>query len=378
MLFTNAIVPNHLIDIAKFEEPRPTTPESRKKQVRLDRFLTSNTLLPPSRHVEQSHVPGQHPSSDEFDPFVEVSGAMAHDPTAETPRFGTNDLPEAEESPVQEEETFATPPSTPPHLKEASYDAYSLQLPDPVSLPLLAPTTPSHLKPVNPEAYFLRQPDPVFPQLSSLGKKRSCEEPMKPPLARKITRGRDEGQNCKHYSVTYLQPVEAPNSKSIPIAIPQERRTIPTALHPSHSFESATSFGTSTVTTSSASWTPNTSFYTSSIPTSLNSPVDTTDKSDNFMHDRPSLTTRPEVKSMEVERFLDAVNDVREYESMDIDDSDTALLQRANSVGLSPTKGALANTTERGKVSYRKEDEYSAEQFVSLSLLGEHLVHGYD
>lgn len=81
---------------------------------------------------------------------------------------------------------------------------------------------------------------------------------------------------------------------------------------------------------------------------------------------------------MEVERFLDVNDDGSEYESMDIDVSDTVPLERTHSAGLSRTKALSANPVEYGTLSSRKEEEYLAEQFFSLNLLSEHLVIEYD
>lgn len=268
----------------------------------------------------------------------------------ETPVLGSKSSLEAKESSTQDEEIFTTPPTTPPHPNEVSSDAYFLQQPDSVPLPQIPP----------------------------LSKKRSYEESMKPPLARKITRTRHENQYCKHYSVNYLKPVEALQSKTTPTAVHEERRTTPAELLPSNSFDSATSSGTFGMTTSSTSWTPSTSFRTNSITTSFNSSEDTTDKSEISMHDLPSQTTRPEAKKLEVGRFLDVNDDVREYESMDIDDSDTVLLERTYRAGLSRTKALSANAIEYGTLSSRKEEEYLPEQFVSLNLLSEHLNIEYD
>ncbi|MCJ1262320.1 hypothetical protein MMC22_002190 [Lobaria immixta] len=307
--------------IVKLEEPCTTNAKSTSPlttQSPRDRLLTPNTVLQPGRHVELSHVAPRQPPSDEFDSDVEVSGIMADVLMTESPVLGSKNSLEAKESSAQDEEIFTTPPTSPPHSNEASSDAFFLQRPDPVPLPQMPP----------------------------LSKKRSYEESMKPPLARRITRTRHENQNSVH----------------------EERRTTPAELHPSNSFDSATSSGTFGMTTSSTSWTPSTSFFTNSITTSFNSSIDTTDKPDIFMHDRPSQTIRPEAKKMEVERFLDVNDDVREYESMDID-SDTVLLERTHRADLSRTKSLSANPIEYGTLSGRKEEEYLAEQFVSSNLL---------
>lgn len=334
--FADATVPNRFIDIAKLEEPRATVPAKIKSespqtnQSLLDKYSATAQL---NHYFELSHVTSKHPSSDDYDPDFDDSGVIA-DVLA---NLGSKNTPEAEESPNQDEEIFATPLSTPPHAEGA-----------------------------NPDSYFLQRPDPVrLPQLSPLRKKRSYEDGMKPPLARKLTRSRHESQHCKHCNVKYLNPVELPSSETIPTAVPEERRTIPGDLHPSNSFDSATSSGTLAMTTSSTSWTRGTSSHTNSMTTSFNSSVDITDRSENFIHDRASQTIRPENENMEVERFVDTSCDVREFESMDIDDSDTILQERPGCVKFSPKKSIL-------------KDEYLAEQLFSSTLLSEHIANVYE
>lgn len=354
--FTDATIPNSFIDIAKLEEPRATmttnasSKSPRKKQSRLDTFLTTNTVLRPDLNVEPPHITGQHPSSDEFDPDVEVYGIMTDDLMAETPILEPRNFPQGNESPIQDEEIFATPPSTPP------------------------PPT------VNPETYVLKQTDLVrLPPLSPSSKKRAHEESMKPPMARKNTRGRFESLRCKYYSVNHLEPVEAPDSETIPTAVPDESRTTPIELLPSKSFDSTTTFGTLATTTPSASWTPNTSFHSNSMTSSINSSAETTDRPDDFMHDMPSQPTRPEVGNVEVERFLKAVDDVGESESMDIDGPDPRFLGRADLTSLSHPKEYSANAVDHGKISDRKENEYSPQQFFSSNLLCEPgSIHDYN
>lgn len=345
--FTDATIPNSFIDIAKLEEPRAkmtTNANSKspgKKQSRLDTFLTTNAVLRPNRNVETPDITGPHPSSDEFDPDVEVDGIMTDDLLAETPILEPRNLPQGIESPIQDEEIFATPP----------------------------PPT------VNSESYVLKQTDSVrLPPVSPSNKKRAHEESMKPPMARKNTRGRFESLHCKYYSVNYLEPVEAPDSENIPTAVPDERRTTPIELPPTKSFDSATSFGTLATTTPSASWTPNTSFHSNSMTSPINSPAEATDKADNFMHDMPSQHTRPKVENVEVERSLEAVDDVEESESMDIDDPDPVHLERTDLTSFSHPKEDSANAIDHGKSSNRK-DEYLPQQFFPSNLLCEHEVH---
>ena len=257
---------------------------------------------------------------------------MTDDLVAETPILAPRNFSPGNESPVQDEEIFATPPSTPP------------------------PT-------VNPESYVLKQTDLVgLPPPSPSNKKRAHEESMKPPMARKNTRGRFESLHCKYYSVNYLEPVEAPDSETMPTAVPDERIT-PIESLPSKSFDSATSFGTLATTTPSASWTPNTSFHSNSMTSSIDSTVETTDKPDSFMHDMPSQHTKAQVENVKVEHFLEAVDDVGEFGSMDIDDPDPVHLE---------IKEDSANAIDHGKISNRKEDEYLPQQFFSSDLLSEH------
>lgn len=160
---------NSFIDIARLGEPRATIPVNAKSESPRTKLATS-TVLRPHRPVERT---GQHPSTHEFDPDVEDYGMMADVFTAEKPFFGSKKFPGVKESSIQDEEVFTTPPTTPPLSEE-----------------------------VNSNSDFLRQPDLVnHPQLSSLSKKRSYEESMKPPLARKISRSRHETQHCKSYNV---------------------------------------------------------------------------------------------------------------------------------------------------------------------------------
>lgn len=338
---TDATVANPLLDIAKLGEPRATmstkinSKSPRKEQSRLDRFWPPSIVPRSDLHVDTSHVLDQHPSSDEFGSDIEDSAL------AETPLFGSESYPGANKSLVQDEETFVTPPSTPPHSHKVNSDSI-LQSPEPVQLP--QPSLPS--------------------------KKRSSEESMRPPSARKITRSRSESQRRKLYNLNYLEPAEAPISDTVPIAIPEERRRTPAELHLSNSFDSTTSFGTSAVTTSSTSGTRNTSFYANSMTTSFDSSIGTMDSYDNIMHERSSQTTKPEAKNSDY--------NIREYESMDVDDSETVLLQRTDWVSLSPTKEVSANSMEHGRTSNRKEVEYLAEQFFPPSLLSMDMVDEYD
>lgn len=101
------------------------------------------------------------------------------------------------------------------------------------------------------------------------------------------------------------------------------------------------------------------------MTTSFSSSVDITDRSENFIHDRASQTIRPENENMEVEHFVDTSCDVRGFESMDIDDSDTILQERPGCVNFSPKKSIL-------------KDEYLAEQLFSSALLSEHIADIYD
>lgn len=172
--------------------------------------------------------------------------------------------------------------------------------------------------------------------------------------------------------------MEAPNSESIPIAVPEERIISPVELHSSNSFDSVTSLGTTAMTASSTSWTRSTSFQSSSMTTSFNSSVDNTD---NFIHERHSQTTRPEATNLEVKRFVNANYDVKEYELMDIDDLDAEALATYTSDGSQVSsindKSLDNNWVEHGKPSNRK-DAYLVEQFVSSALLSEHMVQVYD
>lgn len=171
--------------------------------------------------------------------------------------------------------------------------------------------------------------------------------------------------------------MEAPDSETIPIAVPEERPISPVELHPSNSFDSVTSLGTTAMTGSLSSWTRSTSFHSNSITTSFNSSVDTTDRSD----DRHLQTTRHEAKNMEVRRFVNANYDVKEYELMDIDDLNTEALANYtyDDSQVSSIKGKSLdhNSAEHGKSSNRK-DAFLVEQFVSSILLSEHIVHVYD
>lgn len=191
--FADAIVPNPFIDIAKLEEPRATVPASTKSespQTNQSLLGKYSATTQPNHHVELYHVTNEHPSSDDYDSDFDDSGVIA-DVLA---NLGSKNTPEAEESPNQDEEIFATPLSTPPHPEG-----------------------------VNPDSYFLQQPDPVrLPQPSPLSKKRSYEDSTKPPLARKLTRSRHESQYCKHCSVKYLNPVELPSSETIPQLYPKK------------------------------------------------------------------------------------------------------------------------------------------------------------
>lgn len=162
--FVDAIVSNSFIDIAKLE-PRGTIPLNAKPEFSRTKLATS-TVLRPHRSVE---LTGQPPSTDEFDPDVEDYGMMADVLTPQKPIFGSKIFSGAKESSIENEEIFTTPPTTPPPPEEK-----------------------------NSNSDFLRQSDLVnHPQLSSLSKKRSYEESMKPPLARKVSRGRYETHHCK-------------------------------------------------------------------------------------------------------------------------------------------------------------------------------------
>ncbi|MCJ1464994.1 hypothetical protein MMC07_003609 [Pseudocyphellaria aurata] len=310
-------------NIAKLGESRATMPMNisskspRKEQSRLDTFWQPSAVRR-NRHVDSSHVIDQHPSSDEFGSDIEDSAVLADIALAEPPLFGSNSYPGASELLVQDEECFVTPPSTPAHSHEVNSDPFSSES-------------------------VLQPPELVHPpQLSLPSKKRSFDESMRPPLARKLTRSRSESQHRKLCSLNDKEQEEAPSSDTIPIAVPDDT---PVDVHCFNSFESTTSFGTSAMTASSTSLTRNTSIYTDSKTTSFDSSMGTLDSSDNNMHDRPSQTTRSEAKNSD--------HNVREYESMDVDD---------HWVGLPPTM-------ELGKPSNRKEDEYLAEQLFPPSLL---------
>ena len=104
---------------------------------------------------------------------------------AETPNLEAQNPLDAKEPSTEDEEIFTTPPTTPPRPEE-----------------------------VHPDGYFLRQPDPVQASFQyPPSKKRSFEESMKHPPARKVTRTRYDSEHCKYSNVTFLKPVEVVRSE---------------------------------------------------------------------------------------------------------------------------------------------------------------------
>ena len=253
--------------VEKLSVAIPSSSRSRvTKQLRLERFFEP-----------------KHPSSDEFDPGVEVSRILEDNVIEDTIMYDVNNqgnvsYPQS----VEDSDTFQTVASTPRKVNRSGLSDSFGGNNDNLS---------------NSELFYFKRPDLVpLSYQGQNGKKRSSAESMRPPLSKKIILGINESQSPMFYHVNHLSPTEAPKleapkpgaikdpslaNKAVPISLQEEARNVPHELRWSKSFESNTS--SSTTATPNQIWTPNNSFPVESAATSFNSSADTADVSDSFL-----------------------------------------------------------------------------------------------
>lgn len=269
-----------------------------------------------------------------------------------------------------EEEEYQTPPTTPPALASNKTTTNDLQ--------------------VSENLYF-RRPDPIALPRPSVARKRPLEEPNKPLVPRKISRGRQDNGSLTSYNAHHLSPLkssaEARALQNIPLRVAEDTKQVPHFLRSYNSFSSTTSLSMKTgsslawpsaissqTTASTAKTTPNTSFRTESPGTSFE--CTDTDLRTSF-HDEDSKyafseatikfePNTPRTKSLSL--ALQGLNTTSETEpspafehmNVDVDKTNPSL-----------TSATLAGDNKAERIGHITVDEYLEEYLVSSHLLRE-------
>ncbi len=201
------------------------------------------------------------------------------------------------------EDKFETPPSTPPKSVELGIDALGSEFP----------------------ASFYQEKPELIPMTT---RKRSCPEPMKPPMPRKMSR--DTRSHAAAYSIDYLQPNNKPaqqihRSTAVTNPPPENATSFPSSSSTNRSSENLASMSTS-FTSVSTPWTsPNTSFHSDSMATSFSSDTGGTDSTI-----RASFVSRDSLNgklALQSEANMNPWDDVNRAQGLAITDAGCDLME---------------------------------------------------
>lgn len=333
------------------------------KQSKLSHWILKEEDLSPKalRSMQPS-------SSDEFNPDADLSGILNNISMMDIP-LPTTMINEVDKRGSEDEE-FRTPPTTPPSMKFKT-----------------SITSEPH---TNGNLLFQR-PDPIDLPRPILARKRALEEPSKPLVPRKLSRGIQLDNASATYNSNHLSPLKAPAEvrafQNIPLRVTEDAKQVPHFLRSYGSFTGATSFSTtagssfaisSQTTASTAKTTPNTSFCTDSAGTSFeytDSDVFVT----SFNGEEPKYvpseaTLKAEPNTPRTERLnlaLQGLSTTSEAERSVLFEPMNADVEKTNPLLRSPK---LASPYKAEKISHIAVDEYLEKYLIKLPLLCKSMI----